>query len=169
MKASFPLQPPGYAEGLNYLVEHRYRDGKHKLKSQVLDGRLTPNTPPAHWAIAPNVITALMDITHDIYVVLPVGARPIFRPTSIDPGATVSSRSLVDALTRHYGYQRTTGGKGSHVKLIKPGAPNIHVPVNRAVVSPGVVKQALKAVGGYPISRLPDLLEGRLRQMDGMG
>jgi len=33
---------------------------------------------------------------------------------------------------------------------------------NRTVVSPGVVGQALNAVGGYPISRLPDLLGGKL-------
>jgi hypothetical protein len=102
-----------------------------------------------------------MDISDDIYVILPIGFRPIFRPTSIDPGYTVSSRRLVDALTRYHGYQVTPGGKGSHVKLTKAGAPNIHIPGNRAVVAPGVVKQALGALGGYPLSRLADLLDGR--------
>jgi hypothetical protein len=52
-----------------------------------------------HRAIAPNVITALMDISDDIYVVLPRGARPNFKPTSIDPGATISSRESVSVLT----------------------------------------------------------------------
>jgi hypothetical protein len=104
------------------------------------------------------MITALMNISDDIYIVLPRGARPIFKPTSIDPGATTSSKALVSALTKYYGYHLTTGGKGSHVKLTKPGAPPIIVPGNRSVVSPGVVKQVLRAIGGYPLSRLPDVL-----------
>jgi hypothetical protein len=162
LKASFSVQPPGYAEAKRYLSETAYRDGLFKLQSQILDGALAPTTPAGRWSLAPNMITALTDITDDIYVILPVGARPIFRPTSVDPGATVSTRALVGALTRHYGYQHVAGGKGSHVKLKKPGAQTIIIPGNKAVLSPGVVKHALGAIGSYPISRLPDLLEGRL-------
>jgi hypothetical protein len=163
LKLSIPLQPPGYAEGIRYLSDTPYRDGLHSLQSQLLDGVLTPSTPAGHWAIAPNMITALMDITEKIYVVLPQGARPIFRPTSVDPGATVSTSALVRALTKHYGYAHVLGGKGSHVKLKKAGAQTIIIPGNRPVLAPGIVKHALDAIGGYPISRLPDLLEGRLR------
>jgi hypothetical protein len=163
MRATIPAQPPGYAEGVHYFPEDTYRDGLYKLQSQTLDGALIPTTPIGHWSVAPNMITALMDITDDIYVVLPKGARPIFRPTSVDPGATVSTNALVGALTRHYGYEHVSGGKGSHVKLNKPGAQTIILPGNRPVLSPGVVKHALEAVGGHPISRLPELLAGRLR------
>ena len=164
LKTSFSLQPPAYAAAKHYLQKRRYRDGVYAIESQMLDGTLSPTTPAAHWAIAPDMITALMNISDDIYVVLPRGAHPIFKPTSIDPGATVSSNALVSALTKHHGYHLTTGGKGSHVKLTKPGAPPIIVPGNRPVVSPGVVKKALQAIGGYPISRLPDLVDGRLPQ-----
>jgi predicted RNA binding protein YcfA (HicA-like mRNA interferase family) len=108
------------------------------------------------------MITALADIDDSIYIVLPKGAKPIFRPTWVDPGATVSTRVLVGALTKHYGYQEVQGGKGSHVKLKKPGAPTITLAGNRPVLSPGIVKQALDALGGYPISRVPDLISGRL-------
>lgn len=162
LKWSIPQQPPGYREGVHFLSEHLYRDGLYRLQSQVLDGKLAPSTPGAHWSVAPNMITSLADIADDIYVVLPKGGRPIFRPTNIDPGATVSSRALEGALTRHYGYQPAPGGKGSHVKLKKPGSPTIILPGNRPTVSPGVVKSVLDAVGGYPISRISDLLEGRL-------
>ncbi len=118
LKASFPVQPSGYAEAVNYLDKQSYRDGLWELQSQVLDGRLPPTTPTRHWAVAPKVITALMNILENIYVILPLGARPIFKPTSIDPGATVSSRDLVGALTKHHGYQQVAGGgKGSHIKL----------------------------------------------------
>ncbi len=83
---------------------------------------------------------------------------------SIDPGATASTAQLTSALTRHYGYSQAPGGKGSHVKHVKPNAPNIHLPGNRPVVSPGLVKQVLGVFGGYRISRLPDLLRGQLPQ-----
>ena len=161
LKVSFRLQPPGY-EGAVHFIGSQYRPAHFLLQSQILDGCVPHQTPLHHWSIAPNVITSLMDISDDIYVILPIGFRPIFRPTSIDPGFTVSSRNLIDALIRYYGYHLTPGGKGSHVKLTKAGAPNIHIPGNRAVVAPGVVKQVLGAFGGYPLSRLPDLLDGKL-------
>lgn len=162
LKLSISMQPPGYSQGTNYFSEVQYRDGLFNLQTQVLDGVFPPISSAAHWAVAPNMITALTDITDDIYVVLPRGARPLFRPTAVDPGATVSSRALEGALTRHHGYQHVPGGKGSHVKLTKPGAPTIIIPGNRPVLSPGIVKHALDAIGGYPISRLQHLLDGRL-------
>ena len=167
LKASIPVQPPGYAEGVQYFSDLAYRKGLYELQSQIVDGSLPPVTPPGHWAIAPNVITSYADITSEIYVVLPLGARPIFRPTSVAPGFTVSSRALETALKKHHGYRPVSGGKGSHVKMAKSGAPVIVIPGNRSVLSPGVVKQALAAVGGYPLSKLPDLLEGRLRSRVG--
>ncbi len=163
LRATMPYQPPGYAEGVRYFPEVIYRDGLYKLQSQLRDGLLNPTKPIMHWSVAPNMITALTDITDDIYVVLPKGSLPIFSPTSVDPGATVSTNSLAGALTKHYGYQHVPGGKGSHLKLKKPGSQTIILPGNRPVLSPGVVKHALNAVGGHPISRLPDFLEGRLR------
>ena len=159
---SIPKQPPGYAQGMNYVAATPYRRGLYTLQSQVLDGSLTLTTPATHWSVAPDVITSLMSIDADIYVILPVGARPIFRAGSIDPGATASTAQLTSALTRHYGYSQAPGGNGSHVKLVKPNVPNIHLPGNRPVVSPGMVKQVLGVFGGYPLSRLPDLLRGQL-------
>jgi predicted RNA binding protein YcfA (HicA-like mRNA interferase family) len=162
VRAAIVAQPPGYAEGLNFVRDEDYRAGLYKLQSQILNASLTPRTPGASWAIAPNMITALADISEGIYVVLPKGAHPIFRPTWVDPGTTVSTRVLVGALTKHYGYQQVQGGKGSHVKLKKPGAPTIILAGNRPVLSPGLVKHALDAIGGYPISKLPELLAGKL-------
>ena len=163
LNASIRNQPPGYREGVNYLSEPLYRAGLYDLQSRVLDGVVPTTTPAGHWSVAPNMITSLADITDDIYVVLPVGAQPIFRPTSVDPGATASSKALEGALTRYHGYQPVPGGKGSHIKLKKLGQPTIILPGNRPVLSPGVVKHALGAIGGYPISRLRDLLDGKLK------
>lgn len=161
LRRSIAAQPPGYREGLNFLDEARYRAGLYELQSRVLDGVVPVTTSPSHWAIAPDVITSLMDISQEIYVVMPIGARPLFTPTWLDPGATISSRQVTAALTGHYGYEKSTG-KGSHIKLSKPNAPTIVIPGNEAVLSPGVAKHVLSAVGGYPMSRLPDLVKGQL-------
>ena len=162
LRFSIATQAPGYKEGLNFTSELNYRAGLYKLQSQILDASLSPRTPDSSWSIAPNMITALADIDDSIYVVLPKGANPIFRPTWVDPGSTVSTKVMIGALTKHYGYQQVPGGKGSHVKLKKPGAPTITLAGNRPVLSPGIVKQALDALGGYPLSRVPDLISGQL-------
>lgn len=88
---------------LNYLEESQYRAGLYALQSQVLDGTLRPTIPISHWKVAPKVISALANITDEIYVVLPRGVRPIFKPTLTDPGVTVSTRELVGALKKHHG------------------------------------------------------------------
>ncbi|MCE2760256.1 MAG: type II toxin-antitoxin system HicA family toxin [Acetobacteraceae bacterium] len=159
---SFRAQPPGYAQAINYLDQVKFTRGLYNLQSQVLHATLQPPMWPYHWAVAPNMITSLTDLTEEIYVILPSGSRPIFRPGTIDPGPTASSAELIGALTRYYGYGKVPGGKGSHVKLARPGSPTIILPGNEAVLSPGVVKQALAAIGRYPLARLPDLLGGRL-------
>ncbi len=161
LKASFALQPPGYREGLDFLADPAYREGIHRLHSQVRDGALS--TPKSdHWSVAANMITSLANINEDIYVVLPTGGRPIFRPTSVDPGATASTRAVETALIRHYNYVRVPGGKGSHVKMKRKGWPTITLPGNRSDLSRDIIKHVLDAVGGHPISRLKDFLNGTL-------
>jgi predicted RNA binding protein YcfA (HicA-like mRNA interferase family) len=163
---SFNVQPPGYAQAINFLDKDSFTLGLYNLQSQVLHGVLQPPNMAHHWAVAPNMITSLLDLTDEIYVILPQGAQPLFKPASIDPGPTVSSNDLINALGRHYGYQQVQGGKGSHVKLAKPNAPTLIIPGNRPVLSPGVVKQALGAIGGHPLSSLPLLLRGQLKVID---
>lgn len=164
LRASFRVQPPGYAEAIGYLTNADFRSGQFKLQSQMLDGSVMPSTPAGHWMIAPNMITALTDITDDIYVILPHKATPLFRPSTVDPGVTVSSRVLIGALKKHHGYAETTGGKGSHVKLVKDGCKPIVIPGGEPVLSPGVLKHALEVVMGkrMPNTRVTDLIKGTL-------
>lgn len=163
LRSSFALQPPGYYEGLNYLSKNLFSSGQSLLQSQVLEATLSPVKPSAHWSLAPNVITSLKDISSNIYVVLPVGAKPIFPVSSFDPAATVSTSGVISALTKHYGYSRVKGGKGSHVKLKRPRAPTITLPGDRPVLSPHIVKQVLDALGGHSYSQIVDMLDGKLK------
>ena len=95
-------------------------------------------------------------------LILPKSSQPILGGTQIDPGSTASTRALERALTTYYGYSKKKGGKGSHVKLVKPDWPNIHLPGERSTLSPGVIKNILRIFGGHPISSLPQLLAGNL-------
>lgn len=79
---------------------------------------------------------------------------------SVRHNPTVSTRKMVDALTRHYGYQVTPGGKGSHLKLKRPGAPTLTLPGNRPELSPGVVRQVLRDVAQLPFQGLQTFLGG---------
>ena len=162
LKKSIPIQPSGYREGTKYIPDGAYHEGRFRLQSQIRDMVVSPTTPTAHWKIAPKMITALANIGANIYTILPKGAYPLFQPSWVDPGATVSSKNLTRALERYHGYQLVPGGKGSHIKLEKKGRSPIFLPGDRPVLSPGVVKHALKEIGGYPISSLQDLLKGKL-------
>ena len=128
----------------------------------VLEGTSKPSMNPTDWRVAPQSMRSLMNIDHNIYVVLPVGAKPIFKPSLISPGYTASTRAISQALTRHYGYTATSGGKGSHVKLANEQGHTLVLPGNRPVLSPGVLKQILDVFGGHPLSRLPAFLDGKL-------
>lgn len=164
LKASMPRQPPGYAEGVHYFAARSYQHGLFRLQSQILEGRPLPAMPAQNWSVAPNMITALEDISDEIYIILPQGSRPIFRKASVDPGPTASSRDLEYALIRYHGYQRVHGGRGSHVKLTKPGASTITLPGNRSEVPHHVARQVLKAIGNYHLLDLPSLINGELQR-----
>lgn len=158
LKDSFLSQPPGYREGYDHTSDSSFRSGLYLLQSQVLDGMLSPTTPPNNWKVAPNMITALENIKSNIFIILPHGAQPVFNPTWIAPGFTVSSHQLEDWCLHHHGYQRVAGGKGSHVKVKKDGK-SIMIPGNKKVLSPGIVKSALDTIGGYSQAKLQDVLQ----------
>jgi hypothetical protein len=158
MKASFSIQPPGYREALSYLTDATFRSGQNKLHSAMLDGLYPPKTPSGRWVVAPHMIRALMSIDAEIYVILPSGAKPLFKPTSIDPGVTISTDQAKKALIRKYGYAEVSGGKGSHVKLIKAGAKPIVLRGKQAALSPGLLKHVLAQLGDYPLSRAREIL-----------
>ena len=162
LKNSFLSQPPGYREGYDHTSEGSFRSGLYLLQSQVLDGMLNPTTPPNHWKVAPNMITALENIKSDIFIILPRGARPVFNPTWIAPGFTVSSHQLEDWCSHRHGFHRVAGGKGSHVKVKKDGK-SIIIPGNKKVLSPGIVKSALATIGGYSQAKVQDVLADIIR------
>ena len=157
--ASFELQPAGYREAKNFLTDAKFKAGQDKFQSAMLDGQYPPTTPTRRWAVAPQMIRSLMNIKADIYVVVPIGVKPLFTTTLIDPGVTISTARATKALVNKYGYSIVSGGgNGSHVKLEKPGVKPITLKGNQSALSPGLLKHVLSHLGDYPLSQAREVL-----------
>lgn len=155
LKKSFPRNPPGYRLAPQYLSKKSFEHGQHQLFSKVIDGLQNPTHRQLYWNLAPRINHAFLNITSDIWTVLPRGVRSIV-PTTATPLRTCSSDEIIKVCGKH-GYSVSSGGKGSHIKLKKSGCPTLIVPGNRDNVSPGVTKNILASLG-YKINQLPDLL-----------
>lgn len=162
LRFNIPLQPPGYRNGINYLSNENFQKGLWDLQSQMKEATLIPKTPSMHWGVASDMIRSMSKISDQIYFVIPKGRTPIF-PTHIDPSATTSSDKLIKALIKFYGYVQVSGGKGSHVKLKKQSSETLTIPGSSSSLTPGILKHVMNALGGHPISKLPDLLQGKLQ------
>lgn len=142
------------------LPDSLFQPALHELQSRVKDGAVRPTTPRKHWQVSPDVIRSMLGVTEEIYVVLPVGARPIFPVTGIDPRPGISTAEMVKALERGWGWQRVPGGKGSHVKLRTPRGEQIILTGNQDFLAPMIVVQAMRKVMN-PTATLYDLEEFR--------
>ena len=162
LRHSFASQPPAYRNGLRYLAQRTFNHGLYRLQAQVLEGVLTPTMKSTDWVIAPRMTQSLFPVTSNIWVVVPRGVHPILPIGAVSPGFTASTRDVVGALERHYGYAQAPGGKGSHVKLKHPRRKTVVIPGNRRTLSPGAISHVLSALGDYSLSNLREFLEGTL-------
>jgi hypothetical protein len=153
LKWRFPLDPPGYKDAIKYLTKPKFDDAQNKLRSQVQEAKAKPFRPAAQWRLAPNMNESLFGLSSDIWLVVPSGRGPsvptfpLYRP--------VATRSIESALASEYGYSRTKGGKGSHIKLKAADLPTLVLPGGRKDLSPPVLKSIATALG---FSDIGDLL-----------
>jgi len=155
LQDSFYSDPPGYRQAIHHLHGRGFFAGLNKLQGQIKEARLTPSQPADDWDLAPQLTRSLFNIRSEIYTLVPRGGRPLF-PSRIFP-KTCSTQDMVK-IYQQRGYQVVPGGKGSHLKLKKPGAPTMVLPGNRRDLSAAVLKNALDALGGYAFSDLDRLL-----------
>lgn len=155
LRACYPLNPPGYRQAVNYLSGLQFDDGENLLQGQMRETTVSPVQPRAEWDLAPRLTQSILNIKSNICSVVKAGRIPLFK--TVFPAPTCSTRDMIN-LYRKSGYSVVPGGKGSHVKLSKPGAPTMILPGNRRELSPGVAKTALKLLGGYKLDDLPLLL-----------
>jgi predicted RNA binding protein YcfA (HicA-like mRNA interferase family) len=155
LKTTYPSEPPGYRRADRYLAEGAFSAGENQLQGQVKEATLTPAQPKADWDAAKRLLQSYYSLRSDIYTVVPKGGRPIL-PAKVLP-KTCSADDMVK-IYRARGYSVVSGGKGSHVKLKKPGSPTMILPGNRKDLSPGVLNNALKNLGDYTIDDIDRLL-----------
>lgn len=151
----FPLDPPGYSEAVRYLTRPAFRLGLEQLHSQVQEASLTPMRGPGDWRFS-FFHRSLFSVASNIWEVVPGGTSPILPGAS--PYTSIGTDSLVKIAERH-GYTMKAGGKGSHIRLDKPGSVPLTIPANRRDVSPGVLKTTLRAIDGYKLRDIDRLLQ----------
>ena len=158
LKWQFPHDPPGYRKAVNYLTKPEFDAGENVLQAQVKEVSLKPAQPIIEWDMAPRMTQSFFPVTSNIWTVIPAGTKPRLPLKPVTPIRTCSTRDMIK-LYRDAGYAEVVGGKGSHVKLKKPGAPTMILPGDRIELSPGVAKTALRVLGDFNLRDLPRLVE----------
>ena len=158
LKWQFPKDPPGYREAVKYLTKPEFDAGENILQAQVKETSLTPAQPAAEWDMAPRMTQSFLPVTSSIWTVISAKTKPRLPLKPVAPIRTCSTRDMIK-LYRDAGYAEVDGGKGSHVKLKKLGAPTMILPGDRSELSPGVAKTALRVLGDFNLHDLPQLVE----------
>lgn len=159
LEKSFHSAPLGYREATRYLDKGRFEDGENRLHGMVQEATLRPIRTANDWNFAPRLMQSFFKINDGIWTVVPVGQRRVL-PTKAAPVRVGSSRDVVKLLTK-IGYTIVpAGGKGSHIKLSKPGCRAVTVPANRENLSPGVGRNIAAAIGLHSLGRLQIALAG---------
>lgn len=153
LKESFKTDPRGYRKAIDYLGSRR-EPGERRLQSQIFDASLTPGKSPNDWQSAPVMMKGLYNLKSNIYEIVPTGGKPMLPGGPKIMKLTISSVQLIK-VAKNRGYREVAGGKGSHVKLKKPGHRTLIVPGNRKNLS-HVADRLLKDLG-YEVSDIPEL------------
>ena len=161
LQHSIPKQPYSYGLGLKFVPEQQHEAGIWELQSQVLTATCPAKFPSHQWLVAKHMIRSAMDIDRRIYAIVPRGVRPVLPWGHIKPAPTTSSRELVQATRKHYGFEEVDGGKGSHIKMKHPDGRTLIIPGNRKTLRPGTLSNTLETLGGFSLRQLPDVLAGR--------
>ena len=161
LRQSIPKQPFSYGLGLDFVPERQHEAGIRELQSQVLTATCPAKFPSQQWLVAKHMIRSAMDIDRRIYAIVPRGYSPVLPWRHIQPAPTTSSRELIQASRKHYGFEEVTGGKGSHVKMKHPDGRTLIIPGDRKNLRPGTLSNTLDTLGGYSLRQLPEVLSGR--------
>jgi len=147
LKDWFPTLPPGYRTGPKFEQDRAFSDARNRLSCEVHEGRQHPLRRAAEWDLMPLGHGGLFNCKTATHVLVPIGTTPIIPWFDRAPRPlVVSTKAMLKAL-RADGYEVVPGGKGSHIKLKKPGEPTLHLPANREALSPGVLRGVADALG----------------------
>jgi predicted RNA binding protein YcfA (HicA-like mRNA interferase family) len=157
----FANQPPGYKEAIHYLKDKEFEGALFKLQSQIQEGDLNPIMPNSRWLVANNMMRPLWNIGKNIYMIIPDGTRPLHSRDMMSY-QTTSSKIMISSLKKYGWTGNKKKGKGSHTRFFKDGFKPITVP-QANILDKKVTENILKAMGGYKLSQLQDVLSGKLR------
>lgn len=160
----FPQDPPGYRKAVDYLKKQAFDQAENCLQARVREANQNPVQPVGEWDLAPRMTQSFLPVTSNIWAVIPKGSHSRLPRRPSMPTRTCSTADMIK-LYEQAEYKMVDGGKGSHVKLKKPGAPTMILPGDRKELSPGVAKTALRVLGDYNLNDLQRLVNKGLRQI----
>jgi predicted RNA binding protein YcfA (HicA-like mRNA interferase family) len=153
----YPFDPPGYRKAPRYLTNAKLNRAVDLLHGQVQEALLKPKRASQEWEVATRLHQSLFKVTDHLWEVVPRGyPRPMLPGAA--PYPSISTRQLVRLAEKQGWVVKDGAGKGSHVRMERPGSPSLTIPGERRDLSPSVVKTALKAFGGYKLNDLSALL-----------
>ncbi|MGI6460389.1 MAG: hypothetical protein ACOX5J_09905 [Candidatus Hydrogenedentales bacterium] len=159
LKAYFRGSPPGYRMALHYLRKSDFEPAENQLQAQIHEGLLKPCQDHCDWDFAPRLLQSFFNVKDDIWGIVQSGTKPLLPGRSIMPVSTCSTAQVL-TLLQQAGYQVVSGGKGSHIKAKKPGAPMMILPGGRDNLSAGVAKNLAHVLGIRGVGILRQVVTG---------
>ena len=150
IEKTLPYQPPGYRNAVKYLSTKSFESGEHELQSRVQEGTIRHcikrKKGPSRWKFGQDMMRGLYTLNNRIYEIV-TPSSPKILPSK---GAAPFVCSTTEASKACYsdGWDKIKkGGKGSHIKMDKPGKRPIIIPGNRKSLSTGVLKNIMSSLG----------------------
>jgi len=153
---ALPFQPPGYRKAEDYLdhekdkiVKEKFKLGEHELQSRIQEGTIRhclkrkSTAKPSRWNFCRDLMRGFYRLNNQIYEIVTPSSPGVLPPKSVTPLVVCSTTEAANACFSKGWKKVKKGGKGSHVKMDKPGARPIIIPGNRRELSSGVVKNIM--------------------------
>lgn len=147
MRDTFRNSSPGYRKALDFLQESSFDECEGRLVSQVQEASVSVRKNVRDFEIATNLTRSLFNIKQHVWVLVPMGDRPIL-PTF--HGVLPLDTAKLQKYLRQEGWELVRGAaKGSHSKWRKPGGGMIILP-DRKEVSMTVLSSTARTLGHNP-------------------
>lgn len=131
-----------YAGASIFLNEEDFVNAQSYLQNQIQEGSVVPVRSDNAWKLDPKLISPLFSVLSIPCFIVPKSSPQIHLPGVYE---FTAPKKGVERVICSDGYSETPGGKGSHTKYRKPGAPMLILPKGKEL-SATVLKSVAKAL-----------------------
>jgi len=144
----FESLPAGYNRAMDFVYDLPYFSALRVFHSQIHEATKTPVRDDLEWQLAGQMLRGLMDCRSITHVIVPIGSKPILPWVGEQLALPqVSTREAVRLAERRGWKIVPGGGKGSHLKMKRPGFPTLTLSGGRKALSPVVLDNFAAGLG----------------------